>query len=232
MNKLIEYLENKQLVWHGAYKKPQITTSSSGYHELDSQLEGGFAATGVIEILSDIAIGELRLLLPSLLKQNTQQKFWIFIAAPACVNAQMLVKQGFDLNKVLFIQPTTQQEILWAAELCLKSGCCCSVLMWPHKALDVHQIKRLQLACEKGNSRTFILRQQRTESISLPFDLSLSLKANESGLLAKVNKRRYAWPSEYFAINMQAHWPELVKQNTLKQALHNVIEFPFAREII
>ena len=59
---------------------------------------------------------------------------------------------------------------------CLKSGCCQSVLMW-HKVMEIHHIRRLQLAAEKGGALQIILRPRQSNSIALPVSLGLKLAA-------------------------------------------------------
>ncbi len=220
MNELIEILQNKQLVWQGAAKQTSSQYQSTGYSTLDEQLNGGFPQSGVIEVLSDIAIGELRLLMPSVTKDNN--RLLVFIAPPGIVNAHMLAGFGIDLKSVIVVYPKDQKNALWSAELCLKSGACHSVLMWANDRLEIHQIKRLQLASEKGDSRQFLIRARRYEDLSLPVDVSLSLTAETTGLKAKINKRKRGWPSDVFNINMQSAWPKLTRQIRPD----NVILFP------
>lgn len=220
MNNLIETLQNKQLVWQGSAQQTKRDGQSTGYSDLDKQLNGGLPSSGVIEILSDVAIGELRLLLPSMI--DKADRLLVFISPPGSVNAHLFLSQGVDLSKVVVIYPDDQKNALWSAEQCLKSGACDSVVMWAYEALEIHQIKRLQLASEKGASRHFIMRNQRCESLSLPVDLSLSLSPTETGLNVQINKIKYGWPSEPFALNMQNNWPKL----TCKERINNIVFFP------
>ena len=111
---------------------------------------------------------------------------------------------------------------LWAAELCLKSGCCSAVLFWPTDELEIHHIQRLKVACDKGGARQFILRAQRMESLPLPVDLRLSLKPSSLGLYVRIEKRKRGWPSGEFVINMSQLWPWLVVHDYSS----NVIKFP------
>jgi len=220
MNNLIETLQVKQLVWHGSAQTPTIDTVATGYAELDKQLNGGFPTTGVIELLSDHSVGELRLLLPSITRST--HRLLVFIAPPGTVNAQMLVSEGALLENTIIIYPKDKKDRLWAAEQSLKSGACNAVVLWTNDHLETHQIKRLQLASAKGRCPQFILRTTLNEALSLPVDLSLSLNAHHNGLIAKVNKRKRGWPTRPFKINMQNRWPKL----TQKQQANNLLHFP------
>ncbi|QOL27171.1 translesion DNA synthesis-associated protein ImuA [Thalassotalea sp. LPB0316] len=223
MQHLIETLQNKQLIWQGNAKQSKRGCHSTGHSELDKQLNGGFPESGIIEVLSDIAIGELRLLLPTLTDQSN--RLLVFIAPPGGVNGHFLLNQGIDLNKVIVIYPEDQTSALWSAEQCLKSGACYSVVMWAYESLAIHQVKRLKLASEKGQCRQFMMRRQRCESLSLPVDLSISLTAADNGLNVRVNKQKFAWPSALFSLSMRAKWPKLTKT----QLADNVIVFPHTK---
>ncbi|QDP00587.1 translesion DNA synthesis-associated protein ImuA [Thalassotalea sp. PS06] len=220
MNKLIKDLQHRHLVWHGGIKTPEPNLESSGYLELDQHLNGGLIKAGAIEILTETSIGELRLLLPTLTADP--ERLLIFINPPGNVSATMLASQGIDLQQVIVINPDKEKDALWSAEECLKSGTCGSVLIWLDQAIEIHQVKRLQLAAEKGASRVFMLRQKRYETLSLPLDLSMSLTASPSGIDAQINKRKRGWPSKAFHIDMQHHWPTL----TLGKIPDNLVYFP------
>lgn len=209
MSNLIETLQNKRLVWRGVNQNIEKNLLSTGFTELDEKLSGGFDATGIIEIISDIAIGEFRLLMPSLLAEQSDNRLQVLIAPPGHINAQMMSEYGINLSNVIIINPSEQAEALWAAEQCLKSGCCSSVVSWLEESLKIHQIKRLQIAAEKGNCKQFIYRSKKSESIALPVDLSLSLIAEPQGLTVKVNKRKRGWPLAPFTVNFTQLWPEL-----------------------
>ncbi|TLU64816.1 translesion DNA synthesis-associated protein ImuA [Thalassotalea litorea] len=223
MNKLIKDLQHRHLVWHGAVKTPEPELESSGYSELDQHLNGGLIKAGAIEILTETGIGELRLLLPTLTADP--DRLLIFINPPGHVNATMLAAQKVDLQHVVIITPEQEKDALWSTEECLKSGACGSVLLWLDQAIEIHQVKRLQLAAEKGASRVFMLRQKRYETLSLPLDLSLSLSASPAGVDAQINKRKRGWPSKAFHIDMQRHWPSL----TLGEIPDNLIYFPASK---
>ncbi|WP_286232675.1 translesion DNA synthesis-associated protein ImuA [Thalassotalea sediminis] len=221
MNELIELLQHQHLVWQGSIKTPAQKKQSTGFEELDQHLDGGFLQ-GVTEIRSMEGIGELRLLLPTLKYAIEEQRLVVFIAPRGLISPQMLVTQGFDLQNFLLVYPDKHQDALWTAEQCLRSGVCHSVVMWFDKSLAMHQIKRLQIASEAGNSHQFILRTNKQESLSLPVELSLSLKPHPQGLIACINKRKGGWPSDKFIINMEKYWPML----TLQPLPNNLVPFP------
>ncbi|WP_372627564.1 translesion DNA synthesis-associated protein ImuA [Arsukibacterium sp.] len=229
MSALLDQLARRQLVWHADSQRIAYQAVSSGYPELDQQLGGGLPATGLIDIQTQAGIGELRLLLPYLQQQQQSQRLLVFIAPPAELSADMLAGAGLDLNQLLVITPQTaqpqagdiniaqphsnakkvsaKQEALWAAEQCLQSGCCATVLLWP-AAISLAQARRLQLAAEHGAASMVLFRNQ-SQALSLPVNLSVSLQADPQGLQLTVLKRKGSWPAAPFLINMQHTWPAL-----------------------
>jgi cell division inhibitor SulA len=222
MNTILNYLKNKQLVWHGNHVHSTLSVASSGFSELDLALGGGFPEQGVVDIHSPVGIGELRLLLPCLhARQQNSQKLLVFIAPPMQLNSEMLAEYGLPLSQILFIQPDTIQQALWSAEQCLRSGCCQAVLLWQQN-LEMHQAKRLQLAAEQGQALQILLRSQADTSLSLPLTLSMTLDAHPSGLRVHITKRKGGWPRPPFVLSMRHHWPAL----SLAPIGDNILHFP------
>jgi len=184
------------------------TYLSSGFAELDQLLAGGFPAHTVIELHSAVGIGELRLLLPCFTKTLAPGQFLVFIKPPLLIGCQMLQAAGISPSQVLILEPATTQDALWAAEQCLKSGCCRSVILW-QATLSIAQLKRLQLCAQDGQSNLFIFRGQRQSQLSLPVALSLQLSPACQGLQVQVLKRRGGWPTAPRLVDMSTHWPRL-----------------------
>ncbi len=186
---------------------------SSGFAELDQVLAGGFPAHTVIELHSPIGIGELRLLLPCLTRPLVRSQLLAFINPPMLIGSQMLQAAGITPSQVLVLHPATAQDALWAAEQCLKSGCCGSVVLW-QPSLSIAQLKRLQLCAQDGQASLFIFRGQRQAQISLPVALSLQLSPACQGVKVQVLKRRGGWPTAPVLVDMTARWPRFSVQPT------------------
>jgi len=222
MHPTISYLKNKNLLWQANQTQSIDNALHTGFKELDKALHGGFPEYGIVDIHSQIGIGELRLLLPSILtrQQQRQTELVILIAPPMSINSEMLAEFGLTLDQVTVVQPSLNKQALWSAEQSLKSGCCHSVVLW-HSSLSVTQVKRLQLAAEKGHSLLFIIRQPKQEHISLPVTLGIKLSPSKVGIQAKITKRKGTWSNQSFNIYMGAYWPELSQPED-----SNVLTFP------
>lgn len=224
MSELIEHLKQKHWLWHGNVQQQPSDAYSTGYALLDTKLEGGFPKHGVIELQTDMGIGELRLLLPHLLS-NHQQRMSVFIQPPGYLCAQMLVEQGFDLNQILLIYPDNPRHALWAAEQCLKSGACANVLLW-HQELEVHQARRLQVASEAGQCLQFLFKPSQHGVFSLPVSLSMRLEPHNHGLNITITKRKGGWSHGSFVLDMRSHWPQFAI--TADESV--VIPFPLRKQ--
>lgn len=213
MKSVLEQLKKQRLVWSANEVIDQQETNQSvnlGYAELDAALDNQFPTQGVVSVDSPLGIGELRLLLPYLhnSQKHTPNRLVVIIDPPLAINSEMLAEQGFTLAQVLIIQPDSGQQGLWAAEQCLKSGCCNSVLIWQQR-LQIHQVKRLQLAAKKGAALQVIFRKPQQQMSSLPVSLALTLASAPAGIQVTINKRKGGWPSQPFLLNTEKHWPRL-----------------------
>lgn len=222
MRNLIDLLEKRQLIWHGRSRQQPPEFEGSGYSDLDAQLTGGLPKKGVITLLSPCGIGELRLLLPTLVNK---QGLCVFINPPGMLCAEFFYHQGIELERILLINTRSANEALWSAEQCLKSGTCEAVLLWQNQ-LEVHHVQRLQLACNLGECRQFIFQAPTQQSLSLPVNLSLHLKAEEQGLSIAIAKQKGGWPKPEFSLDMSSYWPSLTLQST-----NNIIPFPVSKAI-
>ncbi len=216
---LLEGLKNKNLVWQGSETSLNKQSVTTGFPELDYKLHGGWPANGVIEMtLFELGIGELRLLVP-LIKQN-QCSLTVLISPPFHINSAFLLSQGIQPESVLIVKNTTSKNALWSAEKCLKSGCCQQVLIWQSN-FENHQIKRLKLAAEQGQSCLFIynLQDRRRPALghkkqSLAVNLSISLKQSIRGLGITIDKHLAYWPQDEFVLDMSYWWPELTHKSS------------------
>ncbi len=204
-------LKQQGYVWQwqpqSAAAASQAATLTSGYPELDQLTGGGWPQHQVTELRSPFGIGELRLLLPYL-QQQQAGKLQVYLNAPAPLHAPFLAANGFTLAQQLQIQSKPEQA-LWAAEQCLKSGCCSSVLLWQSE-LSIARLKRLQLAAAEGQAELFLFRPPHPDQLSLPVALSLQLQPSAQGIQARLLKKRGGWPGAEQDICFSTRWPKLV----------------------
>ncbi|GGD77441.1 translesion DNA synthesis-associated protein ImuA [Lacimicrobium alkaliphilum] len=229
MNTILHQLKNKGLIWQGSTQPGHSPCASSVAEDwLVKHIPGGLTGHPVVEITSPEGIGELRLLLPNLHANGAgNNKLIVWIAPPHKPNAEALHEAGISLNRLLVIHPAEQKKALWAAEQCLKSGTCHSVLLW-HSQLSVAQLQRLQQAARQGQAQLFFLRTGKMLKLSLPVSLSIDLKPLPQGLQVTVRKCRGSWPPPPFNLNMSTAWPRL-SLCTASSGENKLLAFPGSR---
>jgi len=222
MLELTKY-QNQGLLWYGQKNDQLAGRIRTGFEVFDQALAGGLPPQGLFEIKTPTGIGEIRLLLPYLV-QKQSQGLVVFIAPPNLINAEFLLKNSIELDRVLILNLYQPEEALWAAEQCLRSGCCSAVLLW-QKAISVTQARRLLLASEQGESSLLLYRPQaKQQGFSIPATLSLTCQANTLGIQVRIDKQRGGRASEELIIAMHQQWPDLTEVPVEKQ--NNVLPFP------
>ena len=173
---LDELLQHPRL-WRG-HQTPRTGPANlaSGFAALDELLPGGGWPLGALtEILhAQPGLGELRLLMPALVRLTEQGRWLAWVSPPHVPYAPALAGRGVRLDKVLLIQPRETTDALWALEQALRSGVCGAVLAWPG-ALGGQALRRLQLAAEAGGCWGVLFGDDRGSPGRSPAALRLAL---------------------------------------------------------
>ncbi len=155
----------------------------TGFKELDAQLpHHGWPRVGICEVFSQgFAQGELSLVF-ALLRQlcpiaqhqvdAAESDLVLLVNPPLVPYVPTLVQEGVDATKLLCVQTQSRKEQLWSLEQALSSGSCPLVLAWLEH-LTTSEVRRLQLASEKGQSLAIIYLP--TAQVSEPHPVALKL---------------------------------------------------------
>ncbi len=179
-------------IWRGdQLAHSGVETLSTGFAELDEQLPGGGWPRGALtEILIEReGIGELRLLLPALVKASQQNGWLAWVAPPHVPYAPALAAAGVRLQRLLLARPSSAGDAWWTAEQALRSGACNAVLAWL-AAPDERRMRRLQLGAESGRAWGVLFRSARAAQERSPAALRLRLETTQRGLAVHILKRR------------------------------------------
>ncbi|MGH8208345.1 MAG: translesion DNA synthesis-associated protein ImuA, partial [Steroidobacteraceae bacterium] len=148
-------------IWRGR-SAARTEALASGYAALDACLPGkGWPRTGLIEILvSRFGVGELYLLFPALaaLTCRPAARWCVWIAPPLEPYAPAFAAHDMALERVLVVRAP---EPLWAFEQTLGSGASDVALAWATRGPSTREIRRLQLAAERGKALGVLFRPQR-----------------------------------------------------------------------
>lgn len=175
-------------IWRGR-SHAAFDTLSTGYPALDDCLPGGgWPRAGLVEILTPrYGAGELRLLVPALAKltQLAPPRWLAWISPPFEPFAPALAQCGIAIERQLVINPPRQPVVrtetsLWAMEQALGSGACDAALAWPRRA-QVRNIRRLQLATERGRTLGFLFRELTSARESSPAALRVMFEPQPRG---------------------------------------------------
>jgi cell division inhibitor SulA/protein ImuA len=191
-------------IWRGR-SVARVETVPTGFAALDLALPGqGWPRAGLIEILiSRIGIGELYLLLPALaaLTRRVSARWCAWIAPPFEPYAPALAAHGVALDRMFVARGSSP---LWAFEQSLISGACEAVLGWAPRAtarktafqktkrapLRARDIRRLQLAAEKGRTLGVLFRPQQAANECSSAVLRMMVEPTEQGVRVTLLKSR------------------------------------------
>jgi len=176
-------------LWRGAQTAP-IETVSTGFPALDHCLPGGgWPRAGLIELLIPrLGIGELPVLMPALrtLTQSSTARWCAWVSPPLEPFAPALSAHGLALSRLLVVRA---QPPLWALERCLGSGACDSVLAWVRQ-VSPREVRRLQLAAEKGHTLGVMFRSLSAAREASPAMLRLLMEPTACGVRLTLLKSR------------------------------------------
>jgi hypothetical protein len=176
-------------IWRGR-STARAEVLATGFSALDDCLPGnGWPRAGLVEILvSRLGVGELSLLMPTLaaLTRRPAARWCGWIAPPFEPFAPALAAHGLLLER-LFIAHA--EKPLWAFEQALGSGACEAVMGWIDKP-RARDIRRLQLAAERGRTLGILFRTLRAARESSAAILRLVLQPAEQGVRITLLKSR------------------------------------------
>lgn len=173
----LDTLLQQRRVWKGAGQASADGKQPTGHASLDAQLPGGgWPEAALSEILLRApGSGELQLLWPTLARLTRARERVVLVSPPLLPYAHAWLQAGVDLHWLVLIE-AQEQEALWTAEQCLRSGSCGAVLCWPRR-IDDRGLRRLQLAAATGQTLGFVCRSQYEAANPSPAALRLAVDA-------------------------------------------------------
>ena len=188
--KLARLLEHPA-IWRGR-SAARLEVLPSGFAALDERLPGGgWPRSGLIEILTArFGSGELYLLLPALaaLTRATAARWCVWVAPPLMPFAPALAAASLVLDRIAVVGGARP---LWAFEQVLGSGACDAALAWERQPKP-RELRRLQLAAERGRTMGVLFRPCRAAREASPAVLRLALTPLASGVRVTLLKSRGA----------------------------------------
>ena len=178
-------------IWRGR-SAAAFEVLPSSFAALDAQLPGGgWPRTGLIELLIPrFGSGELHLLLPALaaLTRRASARWCVWVAPPLVPFAPALAAGGIVLDRVAVVGG---ERGLWAFEQVLGSGACDAALAWA-KSPQPRELRRLQLAAERGRTLGVLFRPRRAAREASAAVLRLAIENSGTKLRITILKGRAA----------------------------------------
>jgi hypothetical protein len=197
LNSELARLLEHPAIWRGT-RTAQTDVLPTGFRLLDARLPGGgWPRSGLIEILvSRFGVGELTLLLPALaaVSQRPMARWCTWVAPPLEPFAPALAAHGLMLNRVLVVRvpsdrPASARRGLWAFEQALGSGACDVTMAWA-KHPRAKEVRRLQLAAERGRTLGVLFRPGRAATESSHAMLRMAVEPGVHGIRVTLLKSR------------------------------------------
>jgi hypothetical protein len=188
----LDELERAGTLWRGRgdrLRPGQVL--ASGWQVLDTLLGGGWPRAALVELISEAHQG-LPLLLPALADLSRGGGRLVWVAPPYVPYAPALAVRGVRVERLLLVRDVSPEQSLWATEQALASGACRAVLAWPGE-VRAAQLRRLQLAAERGDCSGFLFRAPRVIAGNSPAALRLRVRPVPLGLEVELLKRRGSW---------------------------------------
>lgn len=200
-------LRRKGLLWQGRDLSAAAgTLLPTGWTVLDETLGGGWPRAALTELLGEPQRG-LPLLLPLLARLSAGSGWVVWVAPPYVPYAPVLAAHGVRVERILLVRDVDAAQRLWSAEQALGSGTCSAVLLWPEARqatrLQTVQLRRLQLAADKGACPAFLFRPARAAAQASPAALRLRVQPAPLGLEAEVVRQRGARPGARCIVPLQ-----------------------------
>lgn len=188
-------------IWRGT-SVARTEVLPTGYPALDERLPGGdWPRSGLIEILvSRFGVGELTLMLPALaaLTRGPMPRWCVWVAPPFEPFAPALAAHGTALERLLVVRPPavpgqrprgSTNGILWSFEQSLSSGACDLVMAWARRP-RAKEVRRLQLAAERGRAVGVLFRPQQAAREASHAALRLAIEPATRGVRLTLLKSR------------------------------------------
>jgi hypothetical protein len=178
-------------IWRGT-SVARTEVLSSGFAALDQRLPGkGWPCSGLIEILVPrFGVGELQLLVPALaaLSCRPMARSCVWVSPPFEPFAPALAAYGVALERILVVR-APPDGVRWAFEQSLDSGACDVVMAWARRPRP-KEIRRLQLAAERGRTLGVLFRPRKAASEASHAVLRIAVEASTYGVRLTLLKSR------------------------------------------
>jgi len=175
------------------FQKGNCQNISSGHKNLDLELpNGAWPQSCLIEMLSkETTASEMLLLIPTLKKIASQNKYLIMLAPPYLPYIPTFQSFGIREELILVVKTNKVTEKLWVIEQSIRNNSFGALLAWVKEPCTFEKLRKIQLLAKKGNGLNFIFRSLSAKNISSPSPLRIAVYSHKYPLIKlDIIKRR------------------------------------------
>jgi cell division inhibitor SulA len=211
LDKLLQHPD----IWRGRASGPaqcqrRDAGVSTGFRRLDEGLHvGGWPRASLIEILCQRqGIGELQLLLPTLVRLTAAGRHCVLLSPPYIPYPPGLEAAGVCVSKLLIVESCDTLEQLWCAEQALRSGAAGCLLGWfGSQTLQTAHLRKLLLAAKQSDTLLFLHRHASIARQASPASLRLQLGTSQAGQLElQILKQPAGWSGQTLSLPRPESW--------------------------
>lgn len=184
--------------------RPARATVATGFPALDHELPGrGWPVGQLIELmLQQPGCGELQLFRPALQRQAAERSIALVQPPyPPCIQAW--AHWRLPPERLIWIQPSSPADALWATEQILRHNVCGAVFCWA-RALHPSSLRRLHLLAQQSDTLCIVLRPASASLQPSAAVLRLAIHPCRFGMRLHIVKRQGALCSEPLTLHLYA----------------------------
>lgn len=202
-------LQHPELIHPALWRATQLArpvgpTAPTGFTELDQALPGhGWPVGQLIEIMLDRpGCGELQLFQHALAHQFPERNIALVQPPhPPCIQAWAHWRLAPE--RLLWLQPASTADALWATEQVLRHNSSAAVFCWAHPIRSA-SLRRLQLLARQSDSLCIVLRPSCVLGQASTAVLRLAIQPCRQGIQLHIIKRQGAAQSTALTLQLYA----------------------------
>lgn len=184
--------------------RPTHPTVATGFADLDRELPGrGWPVGQLIEVMLERpGLGEIQLFRPALMQQHPERSI-VLVQPPHPPCIQAWAHWQLAPERLLWIQPDSTPDALWAAEQALRHNVCAAVLCWAHP-IRAAALRRLHLLARQTDTLCIVLRPAAVSQQASAAVLRVALQPFRHGMKLHIVKRQGAVGTEPITLQLYA----------------------------
>lgn len=121
-------------------------------------------------------------------RQHQDDRWMVCVNPPHTPCAEALLQQGLNPQRIDCVQ-CAEQESAWCLEQLAQSACIASIVAWSAGAYHTTQLRRLQLACQQGQTQLFLVRDTTVRNHASPAPMRAQLHQDQERFAVEVFKQ-------------------------------------------